>query len=295
MNMCVAGRLVPEFFLLGAQKAGTTSFARMFYRSPGISGDSKEIHKFDTETMFNSTGGWGEYLTRFPPCQQRTRQVSADCTPNYLYSPDNFAAKKINELYGSSESAIKRLKFLVILREPAKRMYSAYNHGVRNNWRSGEYDVNFETLAQLVLRSPENHSFRSFSHSLYAKQISAWFEVFSPSQFTVALMQHFVLPEASGLGSRRLHREMWSALGVPAPKKGKDPDNPLNENAHHQNPYAPLEKVVLPETLERLRALFDSSTGPDVLTDLLHGSGARLWGCEGCNTTSTAHWIRTGW
>jgi len=112
-NLCVDHHLVPEFFILGAQKAGTTALAHALSGHPGIvqpkvlEGESKyfekEPHIF--ENMNDEDNNWGPHrynkdlwLSRYPSCTRATRRVAVDETPNYLTQAE--VPPRIKAFYG---------------------------------------------------------------------------------------------------------------------------------------------------------------------------------------------------
>ena len=142
LNVCLGDdRLVPELFVLGAQKAATTTFYNFLNRTArslfqvdpaihqvlgsNLNKGRKEAHIFDAEQYDAAT-----FPQYFPDdCDARPRAVSIDFTPNYLC--DKFAAERVYTAYADLAS---RLTFIVILRDPLSRMRSAYYHGLADGW-----------------------------------------------------------------------------------------------------------------------------------------------------------------
>ncbi|HEY8036065.1 MAG TPA: sulfotransferase domain-containing protein [Methylobacter sp.] len=105
----------PEFLIIGVQKAGTTTLFDMLNSYPNFCGSfDKEPGFFTNDVFYNQGNDW--YLKQFERCNRGT--IKFEATPFYIYHPD--AAKRIF-------SFNKRMKFIVILREPAARCYSAWN------------------------------------------------------------------------------------------------------------------------------------------------------------------------
>lgn len=128
MNLCLNGRLVPELFVIGAQKSGTTSLASEL--SSGSADiilpesdedyEKKEPHSFD----WKYDEGEEHWLSRWPPCQQDRRVLAVDMTP--VLHTHICVPCRIRERYGELSG---RLKFIVLLRNPVERMQSAFYHG----------------------------------------------------------------------------------------------------------------------------------------------------------------------
>ena len=173
-GLCLDGRLAPEHFVIGAQKAGTTTFASALAAQPSIvlpegasAGARKEPHVFDGPVLRE------EWLRRYPACDRKAgaadvaaavaaarangglatvelrpeaaaRRVGLDATP-VLYVD---AAPKIVAQYGA---LAPRLSFTVLLRDPVGRTASAFHNWVRAGWRREKSKADrVETLEQYV-------------------------------------------------------------------------------------------------------------------------------------------------
>ena len=128
--LCVAGRQLPELFLLGAQKCGTTSLARQLVQhgvrlshsfDDGIAfSNGKEPHFFNTPERYER--GIEHYASIFPPCGRDV--LTMDATPDYLL--DNSSLGRLASMYGSAR--LERTTFAVLLCEPLQRAQSAFYH-----------------------------------------------------------------------------------------------------------------------------------------------------------------------
>ncbi|MCR9183630.1 MAG: sulfotransferase domain-containing protein [Flavobacteriaceae bacterium] len=108
------GHVAPAFMIIGTQKGGTSSLYYYLKQHPRlIAPVTKELHYFDTFDVTSKS----EYLKLFPR-KYFTTHISFEATPRYLYFPGT--AKKIHEFN-------PEMKFIVILRDPAKRAFSAWN------------------------------------------------------------------------------------------------------------------------------------------------------------------------
>lgn len=134
-SACAFGRMLPTVFITGAQKCGTTSLnADMKKVMPGLTsavktlpslGSSlKELHYFDSPGMYER--GIGVYARCYPPCPGRkaTEMVAIDSTPRYLRFPA--VAERIRNSY--APHLRPQLRFIMILRDPAERLRSWYDH-----------------------------------------------------------------------------------------------------------------------------------------------------------------------
>jgi hypothetical protein len=105
----------PSFMIIGVQKAGTTTLFDLLNHCLNFCGSSDKESGFFTKDVFYKQGNeW--YLKQFEQCNSDA--IKFEATPEYLYYPDT--PKKIF-------SFNKQMKFIVILRDPAARCYSAWN------------------------------------------------------------------------------------------------------------------------------------------------------------------------
>ncbi len=108
------GIVKPSFLIIGVQKGGTTSLHNYLIQHPKlISPNKKELHFFDTQDSLSIHS----FLNFFPK-EYLTNTISFESTPRYIYYPG--VAKKIFEFN-------PKMKFIVLLRNPVKRAFSAWN------------------------------------------------------------------------------------------------------------------------------------------------------------------------
>lgn len=107
----------PDFLIIGAQKAGTTSLYNCLKQHPDVlPARKKEIHYF---SQFYRKGlPW--YLEHFPLRQDR--QLSGEASPFYLFHPQS--ARRIAETY-------PHIKIIILLRDPVERAISHYHQQYR--------------------------------------------------------------------------------------------------------------------------------------------------------------------
>jgi hypothetical protein len=107
----------PDFLIIGAQKAGTTSLYRYLSQHPQILENNtwKEIRYFDLPENYGQGLGW--YLGHFPYKFQKGNKLTCDASPSYLYFP------QIPKLIRQD---LRTIKMIAVLREPVSRAYSAW-------------------------------------------------------------------------------------------------------------------------------------------------------------------------
>lgn len=184
---------LPDFLIIGAQKAGTTSLASYLAAHPCVApAKRKEIHFFDL--AYENGVDW--YRSQFPTSRKvrlkalfRGRPLlSGDATPYYLRDP---------RAPSRAHNVVPKARIIVMLRDPVDRAYSHYHHEIR----LGRESLSFEEAVaaeesriagegQRLLRDPryvsENYAhFTYLKRGLYAEQIRAWLEYFPCEQVLI--------------------------------------------------------------------------------------------------------------
>lgn len=222
-------RPLPDFLIIGAARAGTTSLYEYLQASPGFApARRKETHFFDT--LYN----WGPLVYRhfFPLSARRSGIKTADGTPAPLYYP---------ELPPRIVDMLPEALFIALLRDPVERAYSHH----QLNYRRGYETLGFEdalAAEESRLASGESLSVRQhcyFNRGLYAEQLQRWYRHVEPSRIMV-------------LPSERLFTEPHKTveavcdwLGIPDPIG-------LNPTIYNAVPAAPMQSA----TRQRLAELY---------------------------------------
>ena len=155
----------PDFMIIGAMKAGTTSLWRYIKDHPQIQmAPGKELHFFSSPD--NWERGWSWYLERFP---ERTAATLAmgEASASYTRFP---------EIPGVPEriaAVLPDARFIYLVRHPIDRMGSHYVHRVR---RGEEH----RTIDEALQEDP-----RYLDASRYAMQIERYLRWFRPEQLLV--------------------------------------------------------------------------------------------------------------
>jgi hypothetical protein len=111
-------RPLPDFLLLGAQKAGTTALYEYLRRHPQITGPSwKEVSFFDRHWARGES--W--YRGNFPNLARTRGKLVGEASPSYVLHP--LAPQRVQEL-------VPDARLIVLVRNPVDRAFSQYNHEV---------------------------------------------------------------------------------------------------------------------------------------------------------------------
>ncbi|XMB66884.1 sulfotransferase [Mycoplasmatota bacterium zrk1] len=173
--------MIPKLFCLGAAKSGTTTLADILKEHPEIYiPDIKETHFFDY--YFDKGLEW--YINRF--YTQRKKEIwAADFTPAYLFMED--IPEKISQTIG------KDAKFLVILRNPAKRAYSHFLMSTRKGHETLSFSKALQKEGERIQRDYlSKMRFSYISRGYYYDQISRYFKLFDRSNFHVVIFEEFI-------------------------------------------------------------------------------------------------------
>jgi hypothetical protein len=212
------GRLLPDFVIIGAAKAGTTSLFGWLSEHPFIEpACQKEVHYFD----YNYFRGEDWYRKHFPLRAERERFASAcgrpfltgEASPSYLshyWVPERLAR------------LVPNAKLLVTLRNPVDRAYSQFQMSRRENEEpldsfseavaAEEWRLTPERARMLADEGYNSWPIGCWSYLMrgrYAEQLERWMEFFGRDQF------HFVTLEQLGSAPQQALDGVHDFLGIP--------------------------------------------------------------------------------
>ena len=189
--------VLPDFYLIGSQKSGTTSLFEYLLQHPSIPSNlSKDIRFFDK--YYHKGTNW--YRLYFPINTKKFLKQApqnfcvGDGTERYLDHPHT--AKRIKKLTPNA-------KLIVLLRNPITRTYSHYNFNVNRGLenRSFENAIEFEKKVisiefEKMLKNPNYYSneyfrFSYIDRSIYVNKLKRWMEVFPKEQFLILQSEKF--------------------------------------------------------------------------------------------------------
>ena len=180
-----AQEIWPNFFIVGAQKAGTTSLYFYLKEVPEVyMSPLKEPFYFATHAVHNSASDIirdkKEYLRLFEKASGYT--AIGEATPIYLWDPD--APKLIHH-------AVPHAHIIMILRDPIERAHSNYLMRVRySGVKSSFYDElmrDYKGQEKVYGRSQLYVEF-----GMYYEQVKRYFDIFGREQVKVIIFEEFV-------------------------------------------------------------------------------------------------------
>lgn len=199
----------PNFFILGAAKAGTTSLYHYIKQHPDIyMSPVKETHYFSFGGTYPDAKGpgdtvntaildYGEYLQLFKGVRHET--VIGEASPTYLYIEGT--AERLHEYNPDA-------KLIASLRNPIDRAYSAFMHLVRDG-RETESDFRKALTLQDDRRSKKwGPLWQYTAGSMYSNAIESYQKLFRPEQL------HFIIYDDFKSKPMDVVRQSFNFLGV---------------------------------------------------------------------------------
>ena len=167
-----------DFFIIGAQKAGTTSLYKYLAEHPEIfMPEIKENHFFCEERFYNK----GEDFFHRYYSNYNNQKIIGGAYVHMLSSPE--APERV---FAYNKNA----KILLMLRNPIDRAYSAYHFALENGWESS--NVSFvDSLKLQQKRVHGNYTDKTdlsyFYSGLYYQHICNWLKFFPKESIYILL------------------------------------------------------------------------------------------------------------
>ena len=231
-------RILPSFLVIGAQRAGTTSFFSNLCRHPQVGRPAaKELHFFN----YDYWRGVNWYRAFFPTVavQQLARLrggelIAGEATPYYLFHPA--VPARVAE-------TLPDVRLVALLRNPVDRAHSHYQKMCRMGMERLTFeqalDAEEQRLAGEEERLASDPSYRSEHHrrhayiarGLYADQLERWLAYFPRDRLLVLLAEDFFARPAE------TYAETLAFLGLP-------PRELADRRAGSRPAYAPIDPAL---------------------------------------------------
>jgi hypothetical protein len=222
-------RCLPDFIIVGAQKAGTTSLYRYLVSHPEIFGPrKKEINYFDSNYHLGQT--W--YRSHFPLVATRKlarrcgfQVIAGEASPEYASHPS--VPERVS-------SVVPAARLIFLLRNPVDRAFSHYHHAIRHGWEQLSFKEAIAREGERLageherMRNDENYwseaerRYSYLSRGLYYEQLLSWLRFFPRDQLLVLLSENLFssprntfLQVVDAIGARP-----WSPRTFPALNEG---------------------------------------------------------------------------
>ena len=187
-------RPLPDFLILGAQKAGTTALYAYLRWHPQVTGPSfKEVSFFDRHYAHGER--W--YRAHMPV---RRSGIVGEASPSYLSHPA--APERVARM-------LPRARLIALLRNPVDRAFSHYQHEVALGREELSFedalareDERMEGEVERMVRDPAYFSYAWWNYTYvargrYAEQLERWYESFPSEQLLVLLTDELAADTAA--------------------------------------------------------------------------------------------------
>lgn len=192
---------LPDFFVVGAQKAGTTSLHDRLVKHPNVCLPKlKETQFFAFEEKFSRGFDW--YCAQFPDCHQD--QIMGEICPDYMYFER--AAERMR-------SCVEFPKLIFIFREPLKRAYSHYLMSVRQGFESLSFDDALKKEDERLAHNDSSVIYHSYmARGAYAEQVERYLAVFPSAEYLFIKFEDLT---DNGCIGRKTFFDICDFLGLP--------------------------------------------------------------------------------
>ena len=239
----------PNFMIIGAAKAGTTSLYHYLRQHPQIyMTPTKETNYFALVGHPLDYAGPGDqdYITRFSVTTPegyaaqfagvQGERAIGEASPLYLYDA---------QTPGRLKAAVPDVRLVAVLREPVTRAYSAFSHLVRDGREPAASFAEALALEDERIAAGWEHIWHYTRMGRYAEQLRRYQALFAPEQLRVYLHDDLL---------RRPDWVMQDLLNFLEVDPSALPDQSVRHNVSALGlPHLP---PLLPEVQERLEALF---------------------------------------
>jgi len=214
---------VPAFFLIGAQKSGTTWLWDMLEQHPGTSLPSrKELHYFGSAELYSKGENW--YFKFFDGLHPEKLIGEASTTYFYDYVPywhNKSSQIELDESLPPIPELISQkfpeAKFIVTLRDPVRRAISAYSHWMKKGTTSPLLG-----LKKVATTMPK---MRIVEYGLYAKYLKIWKDYVPSDRFRIIIFEDQIRKNWD-----QTLADTYEYLGLDPDFKPKLPNKPVHKS-----------------------------------------------------------------
>ena len=206
-------RVLPDFFVIGPGRTGTTSLFHYLDQHPSLSKSAyDELGFFDV----NFHLGFHWYRSLFPSILTKFRIklktnffMTYDVTPSYVRRP--WIARRIKKLFPNS-------KLIIILRNPIDKTYSHYYLSTTSGETRNFEEVikkDMDDISKWNINSKDDNYFATkvenskLARGFYVEQLLPWFELFPKNQILI------ISSEELASNTKNVMSEIFKFLNLP--------------------------------------------------------------------------------
>ena len=181
----------PSVFIIGAQKAGTTSLLANLAKHPDvITPLQKELYYYSNSNTYSKGMPW--YLKQFSSSKYG-KGINIDATANYLESEE--APQRLHADFPEA-------KIIILLRNPTERAFSQYKMAVKMGVEKLPFSKALELEPERLAYSKNNYvkanghdfGFQKLGYKtkgIYVSQLQNWLKYFDSSQIMLIQSEPF--------------------------------------------------------------------------------------------------------
>ncbi len=201
--------ILPNFLIIGAAKAGTTSLCYYLNQHPEVYISPEKEPRFFTPEFYTTycngplrdkarrtTMSLGEYYSLFSGV---TNEIAiGEASTEYIYFPET--AKRIKQM-------LPNIKLIAILRDPAERAFSAFCYQLRDGCELGSFEQALHDEKRRLLEH-WRPGWLYQKVGFYYEQLKPYFDLFDKDQIRVYLYEDLDVAPIATL------RDIFRFLGV---------------------------------------------------------------------------------
>ena len=169
----------PDFMIIGAMKAGTSTLHQQLARQPGIfMSTPKEPNFFSDDDQFARGLDW--YASLFAGATDG--DLCGESSTHYTKLPT------YPQTLSRMLDILPDLRLVYLVRHPVDRLVSHYIHAWTENWTSDPIDRAVDTYEPLI------------AYSRYAMQLRPWLETYGPERIRVIFFDRLASDPVALLG-----------------------------------------------------------------------------------------------
>ena len=226
-------RIVPEVFIIGVQKGGTTSLAKYLFDHPQvIQAQRKDIYYFNNDVNYKKGQSWyrahfaHRLYQRFHELKKGvSNSITIDATPNYFVAPG--AAERLKNTFPDA-------KLILMLRNPIERAWSNYRMMVWHGMEKLDFEDAINAEQERIIKA-ESESRINGAHNFvlqrlayrkngcYADFLPEWTSRFKPEQLLI-LKSEDMFENPAAIYNRAVEFcgiESFNYMDFDNPNKGK--------------------------------------------------------------------------
>lgn len=166
------GQRLPDFLIIGVQKAGTRWLLNNLRQHPEIGMPHQELHFFDKKAQYQKGLDW--YADQFEAYEDK--KLVGEKTPDYIWVSRTDLRHHQSNIHERIHQHLPNAKLVVVLRNPVDRAISAINHLLRGGYMTAKQLGDVFENTDLI----EQHGIVDMGH--YERHLKAYHQLFPSEQ-----------------------------------------------------------------------------------------------------------------